>query len=255
MRTGVDFSRLSRVMWMFCLRSLVREYGWRFAWRVAVRHPWRTLKALREADRIDATGRGAVEVGGGTSTVRAADPPSIVGAGFCLKPMAPPCPSGRFNHDCVCLERLAGADGSAVPAPCRSCGIREIGTHALHAGSAFYVMTSARDILDDVYVPALDDRRLMTGLFVLCRYSFKPFAVGVVASGMSATLLPLNEGDCRDYRSWLLADRGIKDEQTAVDAAAIADVAGRLGGALPVSPLHVARRGNVLFPATAAPTA
>ena len=60
-------------------------------------------------------------------------------------------------------------------------------------------MTSARDILDDVYVPALEDRRFTTGLFVLCRYSFKPFAVGVVASGMSATLLPLNEGDCRDY--------------------------------------------------------
>jgi hypothetical protein len=116
-------------------------------------------------------------------------------------------------------------------------------------------MTSARDILDDVYVPALEGRRFTTGLFVLCRYSFKPFAVGVVASGMSATLLPLNEGDCRDYRTWLLADHGIKDEQTTVDAVAIANVAGRLGGALPVSSLQVARRGNVLFPATAALTA
>jgi hypothetical protein len=242
-------------MWMFCLRSLVREYGWRFAWHVALRHPRRTLGALRDAEGVDATGRGAVEVGGGTSTVRAGDPPSIVGAGFCLKPVDPPCPSGRFNHDCVCLERLAGADGAAVHAACRSCAIREIGTQSLRAGSAFYVMTSARDILDDVYVPALEDRRFTTGLFVLCRYSFKPFAVGVVASGMSATLLPLNEGDCRDYPTWLLADRGIKDEQTAVDAAAIADVAGRLGGALPVSSLQVARRGNVLFPATAAPAA
>ena len=242
-------------MWAFCLRSLSSEYGWRFAWRIAVRHPWRTLKALRDAEGIDATGRRAVEVGGGTSTVRAGDPPSIVGAGFCLKPVDPPCPSGRFNHDCVCLERLAGADGAAVHAPCRSCAIREIGTQSLRAGSAFYVMTSARDILDDVYVPALEDRRFTTGLFVLCRYSFKPFAVGVVASGMSATLLPLNEGDCRDYPTWLLADRGIKDEQTAVDAAAIADVAGRLGGELPVSPLQAARRGNVLFPATAEPAA
>jgi len=81
------------------------------------------------------------------------------------------------------------------------------------------------------------------------------FAFGLIASGMSAKLLPLGQGDCRDYPTWLLADRGIKDEQTAVDAAAIADVAGRLGGELPVSPLRVARRGNVLFPATAAPTA
>ncbi len=179
-------------VWGFALRSVVSGYGWQFTRRVVLRHPWRTLNALRDAEGIDAAGRGAVEVGGGTSTVRAGDPPTIVGAGFCLKPVDPPCPSGRFNHDCVCLERLAGADGAAVHAPCRSCAIRGIGTQSLQAGSAFYVMTSARDILDDVYVPALESRRFTTGLFVLCRYSFKPFAVGVLASGMSATLLPLN---------------------------------------------------------------
>lgn len=242
-------------MWVFCLRSLVREYGWLFIRRVAARHPWRTLKAFRAAGRIDVAERGVVEVGGGTSDSRAGDPPSIVGAGFCLKSMDPPCPSGRFNHDCVCLERLAGADGAAVPVACRSCAIREIGTRALQAGSAFYVMTSARDILDDVYVPALQGRRFTTGLFVLCRYSFKPFAAGLLASGVHARLLPLEAGDCRDYRTWLLADRGIKDEQTTVDAAAIADVTGRLGGALPVTPLRVARHGNVLFPSTGPPAA
>jgi len=41
---------------------------------------------------------------------------------------------------------------------------------------------------------------------------------------MSARLVPLAQGDCRDYRTWLLADRGIKDEQTTVDQAAIAVV-------------------------------
>jgi hypothetical protein len=255
MRSGVESSRLSRVMWMFCLRSLVREYGWLFIRQVAARHPWRTLKALRAAGRIDAAERGVVEVGGGPSDFRAGEPPSIVGAGFCLKPVDPPCPSGRSNHDCECLERSAGPYGVAVPVPCRSCAIREIGTRALQAGSAFYVMTSARDILDDVYVPALRGRRFTTGLFVLCRYSFKPFAAGLLASGVHARLLPLEAGDCRDYRTWLLADRGIKDEQTTVDAAAIADVTGRLGGALPVTPLRVARHGNVLFPSAGPPAA
>jgi len=255
MRSGVESSRLSRVMWMFCLRSLVREYGWLFIRQVAARHPWRTLKALRAAGRIDAAERGVVEVGGGPSDFRAGEPPSIVGAGFCLKPVDPPCPSGRFNHDCVCLERLAGADGAAVPVPCRSCAIRGIGTQSLRAGSAFYVMTSARDILDDVYVPALESRRFTTGLFVLCRYSFKPFAVGLMASGIRARLVPLGQGDCRNYRTWLLADRGIKGEQTTVDATASADVAARLGGAPPVGPLRVVRRGNVLFPAAGAPAA
>jgi hypothetical protein len=251
MRSGVESPRLSHFMWIFCLRSLVREYGWLFIRRVAVRHPWRTLMAFRAAGRIDATARGVVEVGGGPSDFRAGEPPSIAGAGFCLKPVDPPCPSGRFNHDCVCLERPAGPDGVTAPVPCRSCAIREIGTRALGAGSAFYVMTSARDILDDVYVPALDARQFPTGLFVLCRYSFMPFAVGLMASGIHARLLPLESGDCRDYRTWLLADRGIKDEQTTFDTAASADVDARLGGAAPVRPLRVVRRGNVLFPAAA----
>ena len=252
MRSGVESSLLSRAMWMFCLRSLVREYGWLFIRQVAARHPWRTLKALRAAGRIDAAERGVVEVGGGTSSVRAGGPPSIVGAGFCLKPMDPPCPSGRFNHDCVCLERLAGADGAAVPVPCQSCAIREIGTRALLAGSAFYVMTSARDILNDVYVPALEDRRFPTGIFVLCRYSFKPFAFGLLASGMHAKLLPLDHGDCRDYRTWLLADRGIKDDQTTVERVPMGTIGRMLdGAAAPARAWLVERRGNVLYPRAA----
>jgi hypothetical protein len=51
-------------MWIFCLRSLAHQYGWRFAWRIAARHPLRTLKALSEADRIDPAGSGVVEVNG-----------------------------------------------------------------------------------------------------------------------------------------------------------------------------------------------
>ena len=252
---GVVSSRLACVMWVFCLRSLVREYGWLFIRRVAARHPWRTLRALRAAGRINAARRGAVDVGGGTSDFRADGPPSIVGAGFCLKPLSPACPSGRFNHDCVCLERLAGADRAAVPVPCRACAIREIGAQSLRAGCAFYVMTSARDILDDVYVPALEARQFETGVFVLCRYSFKPFAVGLLASGMRARMLPLELGDCRDYLTWLRADRGIKDEQTTLAGTAMASVAGLLGPAAPLQPLTVERRGNVLHPVAAGPAA
>jgi len=252
---GVVSSRLACVMWVFCLRSLVREYGWLFIRRVAARHPWRTLRALRAAGRIDAAPRGAVDVGGGTSDFRADDPPSIVGAGFCLKPLSPACPSGRPNHDCYCLEALAGSDAAGVPSPCRACAIREIGMHALHAGSAFYVMTSARDILDDVYVPALEARQFETGVFVLCRYSFKPFAVGLLASGMRARMLPLELGDCRDYGTWLLADLGIKDEQTTVEHAVMAGVASVLCGGASAQARRFQRRGNVLHPVAAGPAA
>jgi len=116
-------------------------------------------------------------------------------------------------------------------------------------------MTSARDILDDVYVPAVEARQFETGVFVLCRYSFKPFAMGVLASGMRARLVPLAQGDCRDYRTWLLADRGIKDEQTTVGQAAIAGVTRFLGAEPPSRACRFERRGNVLFPAAAGPAA
>jgi hypothetical protein len=239
----------------FALRSVVREYGWRFAWRIAVRHPWRTLNAFREADRIDVTGSGVVDVNRGTPAFRAGDTPSIVGAGFCLKPISPPCPSGRANHDCLFLEELPASEAADLPEPCRSCAIREIGTQSLRAGSAFYVMTSARDILDDVFVPAMARRTFRTGLFVLCRYSFQPFVFGMRSSGLSGRLIPLAQGDCRDFRTWLLADRGIKLEQTTVDGSGMAGVASLLGRAAPSQSPTVERRGNVLYPAMAGPSA
>jgi len=232
----------------FCLRSLFRPYGWRFAARVAARHPWRTLRAFRAAATIDVND-GAVEVNSGAPAVRAAGPPSVVGAGFCLKPVNPPCPSGRANHDCGFLEHQAGRTGVSVPSACRACAIREIGTSALRAGSAFYVMTSARDILEDLYRPAIEDRRFPTGLFLLCRYSFRPFAAGALASGMRVRMLPLASGACSDYRTWLRADRGMKDEQTTVDEAGMAGVAGSLGARTPSHTIRCERRGNVLCPA------
>jgi hypothetical protein len=198
------------------------------------------------------TGAG-VDVGIRAAGAPAGCPTSIVGVGFCLKPIDPPCPSGRATHDCLFLEKLTGHDAARVPVPCRSCTIQEAGLGALRAGSAFYVMTSARDILDDVFLPAMNQQTFKTGLFVLCRYSFKPFALGMLASGMSGRLLPLDRGDCRDYRTWLLADRGIKDEQTMVDAAGMTQVASVLGALVPSRAMRFERRGNVLHPATAGP--
>jgi hypothetical protein len=109
-------------------------------------------------------------------------------------------------------------------------------------------MTSAGDILDDIFVPAMRRGAFTAGLFVLCRYSFRPFAFGLLASGMSGRLLPLEQGDCRDYRTWLLADRGIKDEQTSLGAGGVREVASRLPVAGVPGTTRIERRGNVLYP-------
>ena len=239
-------------MWTFCLRSLARQYGWRFVRGVALRHPVRTLRAFQQVSRLDVSGVSVEVTGGGPHALDR--PLSIVGAGFCLKPTNPPCPSGRANHDCGFLERLAGNDAAGVPAPCRPCAIRDIGVRALRAGAAFYVMTSARDILDDVFVPAMTRGTFTTGLFVLCRYSFQPFAVGLLASGISGRLFPLASGDCRDYRTWLLADRGIKAEQTAADGERMGALHRLLDAAAsPSDVVRVERRGSVLYPLQSAP--
>jgi len=111
-------------------------------------------------------------------------------------------------------------------------------------------MTSARDILLDVFVPALDRGRFSSGLFALCGYSIRPFAVGLLASGMRGWLFPFANGDCRDYKTWLLADRGIKDEQTALEAPTRRTIRGLLEDAATrkTPATRFERRGHVLYP-------
>lgn len=235
-------------MWKFCLHSLFREYGWQFFSRVALPHPLKTTRAVIASGALDFSGEmTAVPPEGSEACLEGAR--SIVGVGFCLKPMDPPCPSGRSNHDCHYLENLLHSGASDIPAPCLQCAVREIGTMTLTTGAAFYIMTSAKDILLDVFAPALDEGRFSSGLFVLCRYSLRPFAVGLLASGMRGRLFPFESGDCQDYRTWLQADRGIKEEQTEIDQANRKEIRGLLGDAakeaLPATRFE--RRGNVLY--------
>lgn len=236
-------------MWAFCVQSLFREYGWQFFLRIAVPHPVRTIKAV--------IGASALGFSGDMTTICPEGPKcsfggarSVVALGFCLKPMNPPCPSGRFNHECNHLENLLGSDAQDIPASCQQCAIREIGLMTLRTGTAFYIMTSARDILLDVFAPALKGWKFTSGIFVLCCYSLRPFAVGLLASRIRGWLFPFDKGDCRDYRTWLQADRGVKDEQTRINEPNRKAISELLGIAAREAPIatQFERRGNVLYP-------
>lgn len=232
----------------FCGRSLFREYGWQFFRRIALPHPLKTARAVRAAAALDVSG-GPVEVPGPAAAFGGAR--ALVGVGFCLKPLDPPCPSGRFNHDCAFLENLRPGPTAEVPAPCRACAIRESGRLALRAGAAFYVMTSARDILCDVFAPALDHGTFAAGAFALCRYSLRPFAVGLRAAGVRGWMWPFASGDCRDYAAWRRADNGDKPDQTefaAADRQSFRDFLRAAAQAAP--PARFEKRGNVLHPRT-----
>lgn len=192
----------------FCLRSLYREYGVEFLVRVLLAHPLAAWKGIRDYARpktapLDATPQG---------------PGCLTGIGFCLKPLHPPCPSGRANHRCACFEH----PDSPPPAPCPSCLIRTLGTHALAAGHTVYIMTSARDLLHDVLLPALCRRRFRYAVLTLCRFSFEPMRLALAVCGVEARLFPFQDGDCRDYATWRRADIGDKPQQTFLDEATLA---------------------------------
>lgn len=175
---------------------------------------------------------------------------SIVGLGFCLKPMNPPCVSGRPNHDCFFLENQYGEENPDLNPCCEGCVIREVGGMALKAGSAVYIMTSARDILLDVYLPALEEKRFSSGIFALCRYSIRPFSVPLLAVGVRARLFPYERGDCADYSTWLQADIGIKNEQTHMREEDLSTLRGLLQSAAGSALLErrSEKRDNIYFP-------
>ena len=236
-------------MWKFCLYSLFREYGWQFFWRVAMPHPVKTTKAVWASGALDFSGD-LTTIGAEGSERSLGGSRAIVGVGFCLKPMDPPCPSGRFNHDCYFLENDLHSKAADVPAACRQCVIREIGILALRAGAAYYVMTSAKDILRDLFEPALDAGRFAVGLFVLCRYSLRPFAVGLLAGGIRGWMFPFEKGDCRDYQTWLQADRGIKEERTKINSSNRKVIREFLQAAAQAPPqaIRFEKRGNLFYP-------
>ena len=234
-------------MLTFCLHSLFRRYGWNFFHKVALPHPLRTLKALIASSRLDySTTPILTSRNMPPQLLRETD--SVTGVGFCLKPIAPPCPSGHANHNCLYLERLMYMEGGEVPVPCVDCVIREIGIMAFKAGSAFYIMTSARDILMDIYIPSLNQKRFTSGLFVLCRYSLRPFAVGLLSSGIHGLLLPYEHGDCTDYATWLKADRGTKNDRTAISEENRKHASNFLSCSTMPSPTHYMKQGNIFYP-------
>lgn len=220
---------LNLKVWDFSFRSLFREYGFEFFRKVILKHPMRTIRGINHyrksiknessIERISIHESQPESWGGGAKT--------IVGAGFCLKPLQPACLSGRANHDCFYFEHHLYANGQRCPDCCSQCAIRTIGEMARKAGNSFYIMTSARDILFDMLVPALEEKTFERGLYALCRYSFEPFRIALSIAGIEGCLFPYQSGDCRDYATWLSADNGFKHERTDIgeqDFSSIRDV-------------------------------
>jgi hypothetical protein len=212
-------------VWDFSFRSLTRRYGLTFLVRIVGRHPLRALEGLlryRRPPHLRADQYGIAMVGEGPreeleSHLAEAKAHLLVAVGFCQKPLVPLCPAGRPNHDCVYLDAL-DLENMVQPdhAACQECDIRTLGTLALGAGASMHIMTSALDIARDVMLPAVDRGRFRRFILCLCPYSVQAITLPLMICGLEGYLVRYASGNCADYDQWLQADRGIKNERTAL---------------------------------------
>jgi hypothetical protein len=216
-------------IWDFSFRSLSHGYGSAFLKEVVFRHPLRTLSGLlayrrmiyRDARQGDITYLIPRTEQAFQGRVAQAEGDFLVAVGFCQKPMretghSHECPAGRFNHRCVYLAQLdlSHTSETGLPPPCRGCEIRLIGSRALQAGAAMHIMTSALDIADDIFVPALEQGRFKTAIFCVCPYSVQPMVLPLLICCIQGFVVQFDSGYCADYSQWSLADRGTKNERT-----------------------------------------
>ncbi len=214
----LHFLRFS--IWDFSFQSLKQQYGRDFIRHIILRHPIKTAKGIigyqiakEKNKKADTDGRQFQFPIPSTPLVMDRDP--IVGVGYCMKPDTPACISGKGNHNCWFFESGAYLkENPPLPDSCAICPIRKIGLQSFAAGCHYYIMTSAIDILYDLYLPALNKRTFRKGLFTLCRYSFEPFAIACSIAELEGVMLPFSKNDCADYKTWLHADDGFKEEQT-----------------------------------------
>jgi hypothetical protein len=213
-------------VWEFCFRSLFCRYGRFFLGRIVFRHPWRSIRGLWHYCRIIRRQRqpdyAVISFDNDSELLAHRIRPTLVGIGFCQKPIDPPCPSGRFNHDCRCLDN----PGLGEMRACRCCEVRTIAHQAGGSGAAVYLLTSAEHIALDLLIPALQHKIRGPVVLLVCPYSIAPLGLAMSICGLSGVLLAYHRGDCRDYAAWIKADVGVKTEQTFLAPCAASTLTG-----------------------------
>jgi len=222
-----DSAFLGLKVWEFSFRSLRRRYGLTFLGSVILRHPLKAIAGMskyrrlvrKNVERSDLTTlfEGAEE--DFARRLATAGTGLLVAVGFCQKPMDPPCPAGRPNHDCLFFDELDPEEAvEPVSEACLQCDIRTIGLRALLAGANMHIMTSALDIARDVMIPSIEYQRFRSAVMCLCPYSVQAIALPLLICGVEGLLVGYSSGNCVDREQWLQADRGIKKEMTMLSS-------------------------------------
>ena len=258
-----DAAFLSFRIWEFSFRSLRRRYALTFLARILLRHPANAIAGVSKYRRLV---RANLEQSDTTmlfegseddlvSRLATARRDLLVAVGFCQKPMDPPCPAGRPNHDCIFLEELDLEEAAeSVHEACLQCNVRTIGLQALRAGANMHIMTSALDIARDVMIPSTKHQLFSNAVMCLCPYSVQAIQLPLLICGIEGFLVGYSSGNCSDYEQWLRADRGIKKEITTLSASAyekVVTLLDRLAAQREIEGVHYTRflrRGNIYVP-------
>jgi hypothetical protein len=226
-------SFLSFRLWQFSLQNSFRDYPYYFLFAALLRYPLRSWHGFMHYRQLVRSSHG--EPLNGTTSLcdlarTVADHRLLIAPGFCMKPYdyekgRSTCPVGHFNHECRLLNDLTVLHHKEKwPKPCFTCGIAPLAVRAVDLRADVYIMTSAMDIAKDVYIPALQYRGAVYGLFFLCPYSLEPFTFGLAIAGIKGALITFCKGECKDHAEWTKADVGIKNDQTFLAENVWADV-------------------------------
>ena len=231
-------------VWDFSFRSLFHRYGTAFLQEIVFRHPLRTLAGITRYRRWlqnyrpknDITWFSRKSEQNFQRDSAQTEKSFLVAVSFCQKVMRESgsqngCPAGRFNHRCLFLAQLDLSSPLKIPSVCQNCNIQSIGPKALSAGANVHIMTSALDILHDIFMPALKRARFSAAIFCVCPYSVHPIILPLFICGVEGFVVQFNEGYCKDYRQWSLADHGIKREHTFMQEEAYSKILNFLSGA------------------------
>ena len=94
----------------------------------------------------------------------------------------------------------------------------------------------------------MKERSFEYALLALCRYSLEPFRIVLSVAGLKARLFAFESGDCKDSHTWLLADKGTKQEQTCFCPEENMEINEYFGPAAVSVETGHRRDGNIFFP-------
>jgi hypothetical protein len=194
---GVDF-------WEFGTRSMGRRLGAEIIGRLLLFHPIKSIGGFLRYRHHLAQGKPLMRL---SAEMVPRLRPVLIGA-YCQKPKG--CPVGRFSHRCLFAETLT------TYSPCEYCDLKKMVEMAMGLKSPFYIMTTALDVLTDIFL----DKTFSCFLLMICPYAKGLFLFPALIFNMEGRTLTLAKGSCRNYQEFLLADKGGKLNQTLLSSLA-----------------------------------